>query len=578
MATDDQGTAMAQADRLAKQRRRRRMLTYGGLGGTVVAAAIAVYTLFFSVVVYHTVEEALTEVARRHPSADVRRDTTTGYASTLSNLEATTTKSQQVDAGSAGEFAVDFVETPEVAAVIGVPKQATLQVTGTFADPQRSGYNVVRIQQFVNQVRLFGADIMVSVRSGPAAAISSVATRAATVPELDMQPAIDEVGARQRASAHYATLAADARSRLAKDGQIGDVERVVFDPKRFGLAGSATLAWRVRQASLQIFVDAKDGRIISSYDDRHSALNRLTHDCGGTQCLLVLNEEGSVLKPPGKPGADAILAHNAAAAAHGYYQKMFGRDGFDDVLGTGGKASIESFVQVSDLGNALWLPDAQRLEFGVGWTTLDIAAHEYTHAVTQFGPNLVYLGESGAVNEFFSDFFAAMIERAVASGTPDWRIGEGVRGFSGKRPLRNMADPHNGAFDKTKPFDPSTNAGQPHHFNEIVTTTDTICASTFLADNGCVHFNSGILAKAAVLAIDGGTFQGTTVVPIPRDKVEQIMFRTLMLGGVTSSSNLKDTANGAVVACNQLAAGAVFGITAKDCTAFTQAFTAVGLR
>ncbi len=341
----------------------------------------------------------------------------------------------------------------------------------------------------------------------------------------------------------------------------------MFDPKRFGLAGDATLAWRVRQASVQSFVDARDGRIIASYDDRHAVLNRLTHDCGGNECLLVLNENGPVLKPPAKPGADAILAHNAAAAAHGYFRKMFQRDGFDDVLGTGGKASIESFVQVSDLGNAQWIPDALRFEFGVGWTTLDIAAHEYTHAVTQFGPNLVYLGESGAVNEFFSDFFAAMIERAAGTGTPDWRIGEGVQGFSATRPLRNMADPHNGGFDKTKPFDSSTNAGQPHHFNEIVTTTDTICDSTFLADNGCVHFNSGILAKAAVLAIDGGSFQGTTVVPIPRDKVEQIMFRTLMLGGVTASSNLKDTANGAVAACNQLASGAVFGITAKDCTA-----------
>ena len=55
-----------------------------------------------------------------------------------------------------------------------------------------------------------------------------------------------------------------------------------------------------------------------------------------------------------------------------------------------------------------------------------IAAHEYTHAVTSFGPKLVYFGESGAVNEFFSDFFAAMIDRPV-NGTTDWRIGEGWR-------------------------------------------------------------------------------------------------------------------------------------------------------
>ncbi len=118
---------------------------------------------------------------RRHPSADVRRDTTTGYASTISNLEAATTTSQQVDPGSAGQFAIDFVEAPEVAAVIGVANRR-LRVTGTFADPQRSGYNVVRIQQFVDQVKLFGADIAVSVRSGPSGAISSVTTRAATVP------------------------------------------------------------------------------------------------------------------------------------------------------------------------------------------------------------------------------------------------------------------------------------------------------------------------------------------------------------------------------------------------------------
>jgi Zn-dependent metalloprotease len=163
------------------------------------------------------------------------------------------------------------------------------------------------------------------------------------------------------------------------------------------------------------------------------------------------------------------------------------------------------------------------------------------------------------------------------TGRPDWRIGEGARGFTAQRPLRNMADPHNGGFDKTKEYKPGSNAGQPQHFNELVTTNDRICSSIFLNDNGCVHFNSGILNKAVVLAIDGGTFQGTAVTPIAREKVEQIMFRTLMLGGVTASSGLKETANGAVVACSQLV-GSRFALTAADCTAFAQAFAAVGLR
>jgi Zn-dependent metalloprotease len=91
-----------------------------------------------------------------------------------------------------------------------------------------------------------------------------------------------------------------------------------------------------------------------------------------------------------------------------------------------------------------------------------------------------------------------------------------------------------------------------------------------------VHFNSGILNKAIVLAIDGGTFQGTTVTAIGRPKAEQIIFRTLMLG-VTSTSNLTDMANGAVNSCVQLAQGSQFGITSADCSALSTAFSAVGL-
>lgn len=577
MATDDGRSAAAATPEQLARRRRRRMLAYGGAGGGAIAIVAAIYVLFFSVVVYRTVDDALDALAERHPTADVQRDATTGYASTISNLEATTATGETVDAQSAGRFALDFIAAPEVTAVVGVAQRAALRVTGTFTDPQRAGYNVVRIQQYVDDVKLFGADIVVSMRSGANAAISSITTHAATVPALNLQAAIDEAGARQRAAAYYATLAADARSRLPGNAQADELERVVFDPQRFGLPGSATLAWRVRQGNVQVFVDADDGRIITAYDDRYSVRNRFTHDCGGPACQLVLNETGSVLAPPAKPAADASLAHAAVELVHTYFKK-FGRDGFDDVTGAGGTKATQSFVRVSDLANAQWIPDAERLEFGVGWATLDMVAHEYTHAVTQFGPNLVYLGESGAVNEFFSDFFAAMIERTVPSSATDWRIGEGVTGFSLARPLRNMAEPHNGGFDRTKAFDPSTNAGQPHHVDELVKVTDTICASTFLSDNGCVHFNGGILGKAAQLAVDGGTHKGTTVVAVARDKVEQIMFRTLMLGGVTASSNLRDAANGAVVACTQLAAASRFGITAADCTAFTQAFVAVGLK
>lgn len=561
----------------ARQKRRRRRYLYGGLGGGgAILVGILIYFLFFSVTIL-TLDQALKEVARRHPDAVVTREDDTGYATSISNLESSTDQGERIDSAAAGDLAIDYVQRPEVATALGVPKQAELRFGEPMPDPQRKGYDVIRIQQFVDDVRLFGAEIAVSVRTGPSAAISSVATNAATVPALDMQPAIDESAARAAAAKFYAAQAADPRSRLPREAPASEIERIVFDPARFGLSGNTALAWRLRLDSLQIIVDAKDGRILEAFDDRHAIRNRLTSDCNlSANCRLVLNEQGPLSTTP-PPAVDAVRVHNAAEAAHAYYLGMFGRNGFDDASGTGGLAKTESTVRVRDLSNAQWVPAVRKFEFGLGWTTLDIFGHEYTHAVTGFGPQLVYLGEAGAVNEFFSDFFGAMIERAANGGGVDWRMGEGLPGFSAARPLRNMANPHNAGFNPKGEYDPVSNYGQPQHFTELVTKANLICSSTFLNDNGCVHFNSGILNKALHLAVDGGTFQGTTVTGIAREKVEQIMFRTLMLGGVTASSGLKETANGAVVACNQLV-DSRFGITERDCTAFARAFTAVGLR
>ena len=344
-----------------------------------------IYFFFFSMVVYKTVEEALVEIGRRHPSVAISRDRASGYVATLSNLEGSTQRNAQVNTASAAGFAVDFVEQPEVAAALGVPRDAELRGAPAQRDPQLPNYDLVRIQQFIDGVRLFGADIAVSMRSAPTAAINSVTTRPATVPALDLTPVVSESAAREAASRHYAALAADPRNRLSREGRVSESERVVFDPARFGLEGDVALAWRLRLASMNVFVDAKDGHLIASYDDRPTVRIRLTHDCRQTfDCPLVLNENGAVDAVP-PVGADAKSAHDAALASHAYFKSRFDRDGYDDAGGTGGKAEISMFVQVADFNNANWDRVLKRFEFGPGWSTLDIAAHEYTHAVTTFG-------------------------------------------------------------------------------------------------------------------------------------------------------------------------------------------------
>ena len=52
---------------------------------------------------------------------------------------------------------------------------------------------------------------------------------------------------------------------------------------------------------------------------------------------------------------------------------------------------------------------------------LDVAGHEMTHGVISTTAGLIYMGESGAVNEALADFFGEAIE-----GDGDWIMGDEI--------------------------------------------------------------------------------------------------------------------------------------------------------
>jgi Zn-dependent metalloprotease len=73
------------------------------------------------------------------------------------------------------------------------------------------------------------------------------------------------------------------------------------------------------------------------------------------------------------------------------------------------------------------------MEYGIGdgvemrpVVALDILAHEYTHLVTASTANLEYMGESGALNESFSDMLGISIKKAVKGSKANWLIGDEV--------------------------------------------------------------------------------------------------------------------------------------------------------
>jgi thermolysin len=168
---------------------------------------------------------------------------------------------------------------------------------------------------------------------------------------------------------------------------------------------------------------------------------------------------------------------------------------------------------------------------------------------------LIYLNESGALNEAFSDIMGTSVEfffQPAGNGVmrADYLAGEDVFRPGG---IRSMSDPQ--AF------------GDPDHYSRRFTGT---------ADNGGVHINSGIANQAFYLAIEGGTNRtsGLAVQGVGgsnREQIERVFYRafTQMLPANATFSIAR--------AATIQSARDIFGANSNAERAITQAWTAVGV-
>jgi hypothetical protein len=216
----------------------------------------------------------------------------------------------------------------------------------------------------------------------------------------------------------------------------------------------------------------------------------------------------------------------------------------------GGKCNITVHVG-TDWENATCGADCDcKFGDGVGgWGAfLDVLAHEFTHAVVGQTAGLNYLYQSGAINEHYADFFAAMVE------TSDW-LNSNPKGF------RNLSDPPNGSYESPDHYDEMIQVGIPSRGN----------------DYGWVHYNSGIPNKAAFMVADTSSNihpdSGIEVQGLGRPIAEQIWFNTLL--GLGSSTSLVQWASSTVGTTHSFVPDT---ITEEQACEVQYAMQAVGLR
>ena len=247
------------------------------------------------------------------------------------------------------------------------------------------------------------------------------------------------------------------RNPIIKDANIIGNAATRYSGSRAITADSYNGAYRLREST----------RNVETYDmnmgtDYNSAVDFTDNDNNWTSAEFNNSSKDNA----------ALDAHWGAEMVWEYWKNVHNRNSYD-----GNGAILRNYVHFnlvaygySNNDNAFW--NGSVMTYGDGTTfqpltCIDIVAHEIGHALTENTSNLIYTGESGALNESISDIWGACVEYYADPSKSTWLLGEEIGG-----PIRSMSNP--------KDF------GQPDTYKGTNWYTGSL-------DYGGVHTNSGVL-------------------------------------------------------------------------------------
>jgi Zn-dependent metalloprotease len=268
---------------------------------------------------------------------------------------------------------------------------------------------------------------------------------------------------------------------------------------------------------------------------------------------------GKLVRSEGGPASKDARVNEAYAGAgttYDMFNKLFLRNSIDNR-----GMRIDSTVHYGEsYDNAFWngrqmvYGDGDGSIFGPFTKALDVIGHELTHGITQYEAGLNYRGQSGALNESFSDVFGSLVKQYRKHQTAleaDWLIGESL--FLPRikaKGIRSMKAPGTAYDDPILGKDP-----QPGHMDGYVRTED---------DNGGVHLNSGIPNRAfyeLAIRLKGYAWE----------KAGKIWYKTLT-EKLRPASQFRDA-----MAMTVTAAAELYGVNSLEQKAVREAWSEVGV-
>ncbi|NYF98523.1 M28 family peptidase [Janibacter cremeus] len=481
-------------------------------------------------------------------------------------------------------FAAEENRADEVHAKLKLSAQQGLVVRNLAAGPGDT--TTVRYDRTYKGLRVLGGDVIVT-RSASGEIVDKKFNASGTIAVGSIDPGLSRKQALRKGEGR----AAD--EGIAKgESEDHESELVVFAQGEKPVLAYDVLTTGVQEdqtpSRLHTIVDASSGEVLASWDEiktgtgesmyvgsvdfettasggsyemRDSHGNYTTdmnNSQSGSGQLFTDNDDQWGNGSASSDQTAGVDAQYGAQMTYEYYEQVHDRAGIWD-NGEGARSRVHYGNQYV---NAFW--DGTQMTYGDGrnnqhpLTSLDVAAHEMTHGVTEATAGLVYYGDAGGLNESTSDIFAAAMEfhSANSADIGDYMVGEQIDINGNGTPLRYMDQPSKdgSSYDcyssAVSDADPHYSSGPLNHW-------------FFLASQG-----SGSSTVNGV-EYNSPTCDGSTVEAVGREAAAEVWYRTLDTK-LTSGSTYTDARDGAVESAMEL-----YGDGSTECHGIQDAFDAI---